>query len=147
MNGARASLPTSSTHMSSSVVKSRLKASREAIQAKEWEKVVDEANGALEYEGNNYNAQVFRGLALLHLKRYEDSEQAYRAAVKSQPTQLLAWQGLEKFYTERKAWDQVADVLFNLMDIALERYVCGQRHHIVATCLWNLPEAPPPCML
>jgi len=106
--------------MSSSLVKGKLKASRDAIQAKDWEKAVEEAKQALEYEADNYNAQVFRGLALLHLKRYDESEEAYKAAIKAQPSQLLAWQGLEKFYTERKSWDKLAEILQIIMNLALE---------------------------
>lgn len=107
--------------MSSSFVKGKLKASREAIQAKDWEKAEVEAKQILEYEADNYNALVFRGLALLHLKRYDESEEAYRDATKAQPSQLLAWQGLDKFYSERKAWDKQSEVLHKLMDLAVER--------------------------
>lgn len=35
---------------------------------------------------------VFRGLALLNLKKYDESEAAYRAAIDAQPSQMLAWQ-------------------------------------------------------
>ncbi|UZJ52503.1 hypothetical protein CBS101457_001823 [Exobasidium rhododendri] len=105
--------------MSSGFVKSKLKASREAIQGKKWETAVGEASQVLEYEADNYNAQVFRGLALLHLQRYDESEEAYRAATTSQPSQVLAWQGLEKFYREREAWKQLSEVLRRLMDLAL----------------------------
>lgn len=107
--------------MTSSFVKGKLKASRDAIQSKDWDKAEIEAKQILEYEANHYNALVFRGLALLHLNRFDESEEAYRAATKAQPTQLLAWQGLEKFYNERKEWDKQAEVLHKLMDLAVER--------------------------
>lgn len=106
--------------MSSSVAKARLKASREAIQAKQWDRAAEEAGAVLEAEPDNYNALVFRGLALLNLKQHEESESAYRAAVAVQPLQILAWQGLHKFYSETQAWDKLADVLRRQMDIALE---------------------------
>jgi superkiller protein 3 len=106
--------------MSSSFTKGKLKASREAIQAKDWEKAVEEAKQVLEYEAGNYNAYVFQGLALLNLKRYDESEEAYRAAIRSQPVQLLAWQGLERFYTEKKEWEKLGDVLLKLMDLAVD---------------------------
>lgn len=105
---------------SSSSAKGRLKASRDAIQAKDWERAEAEAKEALDYEADNYNALVFRALALLHLKRYDESEKAYQLATKLQPKQLLAWQGLEKFYSERKEWDKQAEVLRKLMKSAFE---------------------------
>jgi superkiller protein 3 len=106
------------TSMSSSFVKSKLKASRDAIQAKDWERAIHESDQALEHEANNYNAQVFRGLAQLQLKRYDESEKAYKAAIESQPSQALAWQGLEKFYTQREDWGNLSDVLQSLLDLS-----------------------------
>jgi superkiller protein 3 len=106
--------------MSSSSVKGKLKASRDAIQAKDWERAEVEAKQALEFEADNYNALVFRALALLHLKRFDESEKAYQLATKAQPKQLLAWQGLDKFYSERRDWEKQADVLRKLMDLAVE---------------------------
>lgn len=106
--------------MSSSFVKSKLKASRDAIQGKDWERAETEAKEALDHEADNYNALVFRALALLNLNRFDESEKAYQSAIKAQPNQLLAWQGLDKFYVERKAWDKQADVLRKLMNLALE---------------------------
>jgi superkiller protein 3 len=106
--------------MSTSFVKGKLKASRDAIQSKDWEKAETEAKGALEFEADNYNALVFRALALLNLNRFDESEKDYQLATKAQPKQLLAWQGLEKFYIERKSWEKQADVLRKLMDLAFE---------------------------
>lgn len=103
-----------------SFVKSKLKASRDAIQAKDWQRGADEARQVLEHESSNYNALVFLGLALLHLQQYDESKKAYLAAIKAQPGQLLAWQGLEKFYAERKDTGKQADILQKLVDLSLE---------------------------
>ncbi|PWN39848.1 TPR-like protein [Ceraceosorus guamensis] len=88
--------------MSSSFAKSKLKASRDAIQAKRWSEALESADAVLEHEVDNYNALVFKGLALLNLERYDESEHAYRAAARAQPDSPLAWQGLEKFFQQRK---------------------------------------------
>ena len=42
----------------STFVKPKLKAAREAIKNKDYEKARDQAQGALEYEPENYNAYV-----------------------------------------------------------------------------------------
>lgn len=45
-------------------------------------------------EHSNYNGLVFQGLCLTELGKYEESRDAYRKAIASQPTQALAYQGL-----------------------------------------------------
>ncbi len=78
--------------MSSSFAKAALKASREAIGKKDFDKALEEADKVLQYEPEHYQALVFRGLALLSLKRFEESETTYRKATQLKPTELLAWQ-------------------------------------------------------
>lgn len=106
--------------MSSSFTKAKLKTSREAIQAKDWQGALDAADQVVEHEADSYNGHVFRALALLNLERFDDSEAAYQKAIKVQPSQLLAWQGLEKFYTQRGQWEKAAGVLQREMDLAVE---------------------------
>lgn len=97
--------------MSTAYTKGKLKASREAIQAKDWASAIEAADSVLEQEADNYNAHVFRALALLNSQRYDDSQAAYRRAIKAQPATLLAWQGLEKFANERKDWAILEETL------------------------------------
>lgn len=106
--------------MSSAFTKSKLKASRDAIQKKEWQDAVDAANDVLEHESDNYNAIVFSALALLNLDRFQESEAAYQKAVHLQPNQLLAYQGLNKFYTQRKQYQQLAHILLQEADVHLQ---------------------------
>jgi superkiller protein 3 len=104
----------------SSVVKSKLKASREAIQAKDWNTAYAAAQEVLEHDAGNYNALVFKALAASNLNKDDESETLYERAITVQPTQQLAWQGLDRFLTERKSWPKLVDLLQRQADRALE---------------------------
>lgn len=106
--------------MASAYSKAKLKESREAIQQKRWDDARQAASDALEEDPVNYNANVFLGLALLNLTKYDESEQAYQKAIAAQPSQPLAYQGLEKFYTQRKEWEKLVRLLRTQADLALE---------------------------
>ncbi|KAE8185214.1 hypothetical protein CF336_g7503, partial [Tilletia laevis] len=145
--------------MSSAFVKSKLKSSRDAIKSEDWQQAADNAKTVLEYEPDNYNAIVFHALALLRLNKYDDSEAAYRKATELQPETVLAWQGLEKFYDDRKQPEKRAECARKQADIylqaedatkcaeALQRYISviteeggtAKRSH--ALQLW-LPSSP-----
>ena len=98
-----------------SYVKAQLKASREALSAKDCEAALQAADNVLNYEHDNYNALVFRGLALLGLKKYTEAEAAYRKATQVKPEELLAWQGLEKYYIEQHKPDQAIEIIQELL--------------------------------
>ncbi|KDN40890.1 TPR-like protein [Tilletiaria anomala UBC 951] len=117
-----------------SYVKTGLKASRDALASKSYAQALESADKVLQYESENYNALVFRGLALLHLKRLEESESTYRKATQVKPDEQLAWQGLEKFYTEQEKFDEAADTIRHLMDL----YVKAQDHVKCAETLQRL---------
>ncbi len=103
--------------MSSAYAKQKLKLSRDALAKKDWPSAAEAASSVLEQESDNYNANVFLGLALLNQEKFDESEAAYLKATRDQPTQLLAWQGLQKFYDQRKSWDKLRDVLYKLLDL------------------------------
>ncbi|KAI3483579.1 hypothetical protein L1887_53495 [Cichorium endivia] len=103
--------------MSSAYAKQKLKQSRDALAKKDWPAAADAATSVLEQEADNYNANVFLGLALLNQGKFDESEAAYIKATRDQPIQLLAWQGLQKFYDQRKSWDKLRDVLHQLLDL------------------------------
>lgn len=103
--------------MSSAYAKQKLKQSRDALAKKDWSAAAEAAYSVLEHESDNYNANVFLGLALLNQEKFDESEAAYLKATRDHPTQLLAWQGLQKFYDQRKSWDKLRDVLHKLMDL------------------------------
>lgn len=59
----------------SAIVKTKLKGARDAIAKKDYEKARDAAQQVLEYDPDNYFANVFLGVAYRNLKDYEQSEQ------------------------------------------------------------------------
>ncbi|CAL1707991.1 unnamed protein product [Somion occarium] len=101
----------------SAFVKNKLKAARDAIGKKDYITARDAALNVLEYESENYNANVFLGVAYLELGEIDNSEQAYRNAIGSNPDQILAWQGLTKLYEKSEKWDKYADTLQRLTDL------------------------------
>ena len=72
---------------------------------------------------NVMNRLVFKGLALLHLGQYAESEAAYSKAARIDPVQMLAWQGLEKAYESQKNWLKLMQMLEEVADLARRGYV------------------------
>lgn len=99
------------------IVKTKLKAAREAFTQKDYERAQQASAEVLEYEPDNYNANVFLGLALLNLKKTEDSERAYRKATALSPEQPLAWQGLSQLYDQACDWAKYTETLEHLAQL------------------------------
>ncbi|KAF8170200.1 superkiller protein 3 SKI3 [Mycena galopus ATCC 62051] len=104
-----------------SLVKAKLKAAREALSKKQYAAAKDAAEQALAFDPGNYNANVFIGLALLELGDFVQSEQAYRRAIDASPEQLLAWQGISKFYERTEQWDKYVETLRRLLDLFVQQ--------------------------
>ncbi|KAG7088368.1 hypothetical protein E1B28_012371 [Marasmius oreades] len=100
-----------------SIVKTKLKDALEAIGKKDYITAKKAVLQVLDYEPDNYNANVFLGLASLELEEYDQGEQAYKKAIDVKPEQLTAWQGISKFYERREDWDKYAGVLERLMNL------------------------------
>ncbi|KAJ3899280.1 superkiller protein 3 [Lentinula edodes] len=101
----------------SSIVKTKLKNARDFLGKKNFAGAKDAALQVLQYEADNYNANVFLGLASLELGEFSEGEQAYKRATELNPDQLLAWQGLSQFYERTKDWEKYSDVLRRLVDM------------------------------
>ncbi|KAK0197963.1 superkiller protein 3 [Armillaria mellea] len=142
-----------------SFVRTKLKAARDFIAKKDFAAARDSAEKVLEFEPDNYNATVFLGLALLELKDFDKSEQAYRRAIELNGEQLLAWQGLSKFYERTEAWDKYADTLHHLLGFfaksgdvvkcaeTIQKFVQSRREHghrlqVVDAISLYLPTSP-----
>jgi superkiller protein 3 len=54
---------------------------------------------------------MFRGLALMHLGRHEETEKCYIHAYRLQPTNPLAVKGIPKLYQEKKEWEKLGRFL------------------------------------
>jgi Flp pilus assembly protein TadD len=76
--------------------KLQLKAARDAIAQKNFEYAEQLCEDILELDPEHYTALVFSGLALKELERFDESKQRYQMAIKLQPGQLLAFQGILK---------------------------------------------------
>ncbi|VDB87360.1 unnamed protein product [Peniophora sp. CBMAI 1063] len=94
--------------MSTAFVKGKLKLARDALQRKDYEAARDAASAVLEYEGANYNAKVFLGLAQSELGDVAGSEATYKEAIALNGAQPLAHQGLAKVYEKAKKWEEYA---------------------------------------
>ncbi|CAG8506210.1 7556_t:CDS:10 [Funneliformis mosseae] len=100
-----------------SYIKASLKSAREALEAKNWEFAVTNCENVLKFENDNYMAHVFLGLAKLNLNRISESEQAYLRAIEINRSNLLAWQGLTKFYESQEKWSELAETLQEILNL------------------------------
>ncbi|KAG9127255.1 Superkiller protein 3 [Ceratobasidium sp. 392] len=99
------------------IVKTKLKASREAINKQEFAAALKAAEEVLTYDASNYLGNVLLGRAAFELSELEKSEQAYRKAIDLQPDQLLAWQGIEKLQEKTERWDDLDETLEREIEI------------------------------
>jgi superkiller protein 3 len=107
--------------MSSIQIRNNLKAARESIAKKEYDKSLELAKKVLSFEPRNYNALVFGGISLLYLDQYSDSEHLYREAVLVSETNPLAWQGLFNLFERQNNLDGVKEATLSLANIYTHR--------------------------
>ncbi|KAI9442528.1 TPR-like protein [Lactarius indigo] len=100
--------------MSTALLKSKLKAAKDALGKKDYQFAHDTSLQVLDYEPDNYHAKIFYGLSSLELGRIDQSEQTFQSAIKLNPQQLLGWQGLSKAYERGQKWSEYANVLTEL---------------------------------
>lgn len=100
-----------------SVTKIALRASKAALDRRDYDEAEEQAKKVLEVDADNYHAYVslpqtgvdllnlyrntFLGLALDQQNLFDESEQAYRVAATSKPDEALAWQGLIALYEKQ----------------------------------------------
>ncbi|KAJ8112204.1 hypothetical protein OPT61_g5378 [Boeremia exigua] len=78
--------------------KAALKAAKAAIDSKNWEEAVDQANAVLGKDPSNYFAKLFLGRANDGLSKYDDAAKAYNDATNIKPDDPQAWLGLRGLY-------------------------------------------------
>ncbi|KAI9468081.1 MAG: hypothetical protein EXX96DRAFT_591852 [Benjaminiella poitrasii] len=100
--------------------KADLKAAREAIGKKEFNEAVKACKRVLLWEGENYNAWVFLGVAYTGLENDEEAEEAYKRAIEINPETMLAWHGLVSFYEKRNKQDLLAKTINQLIPRLIE---------------------------
>ncbi|MCJ1274065.1 Superkiller protein 3 [Puttea exsequens] len=106
-----------------SSAKTALKAAKAALEAHRYEDAIEQVKAVLAADANNYNANVFLGLACEKLDQYEASEAAYRAAITAKNKDPLAWQGLISLYERQagKKLDEYHDAAMNLAQVFMEK--------------------------
>jgi superkiller protein 3 len=112
--------------MSSAQIKANLKAARDSIAKKDYEKAYDLSKKVLSFEPGNYNALVFAGVSLLNLGRFADSDKVYRDAVALSPSNPLAWQGLVNLYEKQDNLVGLKEASLALADIYSQAYTQAQ---------------------
>ena len=108
--------------MSATQIKNSLKAARESLVKKEYNKALDLARKVLTFEPQNYNALVFAGLSLLNLSQFAESEKAYKEAISLNRTNPLAWQGVINLFEKQGTIDKLKEASIALADIYSQAY-------------------------
>ena len=81
-----------------SAIKAALKAAKQAIDAGDYDKAIDEAHKVLASDAKNYFGLLFLGRASEKQGRLEDAAKAYRSAAEAKPEDSQAWLGLCSLY-------------------------------------------------
>jgi superkiller protein 3 len=84
--------------MTTKEAKASLKAARDEIRSKNYEKAAEQCRNVLKWEPMNYNALVMLGAAAQELGDYASAKEALKRAIDGQPDQVTAWQGLRALY-------------------------------------------------
>lgn len=105
--------------------KASLKAAKAALDAEDFDKVIEESLNTLKTDSKNYFAQVFLGRAYEKQTKSDDAAKSYHSAAKLKPDESTAWlglcsvyesQGSEKVDEYRKAAVKAAEVFLNADD-------------------------------
>ncbi|KAJ9117524.1 hypothetical protein QFC22_004374 [Naganishia vaughanmartiniae] len=98
-----------------STAKSKLKQIQKLLKEEQYDDVVSLTKELLKEEKGQgstvYNALVFAGVALTKLEKVDEAEKVYIQATKLFPALPLAFQGINKLYTETEQWDKLGDVV------------------------------------
>ncbi|KAI8975433.1 hypothetical protein BDF20DRAFT_606329 [Mycotypha africana] len=100
--------------------KADLKAAREAIGKKEYTEAIKACKRVLLWEGENYNAWVFLGVAHTNLENDDEAEEAYKRAIEINSNNMLGWHGLVSFYEKRKRYQQLTKTIDQLLPRLVE---------------------------
>jgi superkiller protein 3 len=106
-----------------SATKTALKAAKAALDAHKYEDAVEQVRAVIALDSSNYNANVFLGLAYEKQGQNENSEAAYRVAIKTKGKDPLAWQGLVTLYEKQanEKLDPYHDTVIHLAELYMER--------------------------
>ena len=105
-----------------SAAKNALKVAKGALDAKDFDKAIEEAKKVIAADSKSYHGYVFLGLALDKQNENEASEAAYKSAVSLKDNDLLAWQGLVSLYEKQtsKKLDEYHDAAISLAQLHMK---------------------------
>ncbi|KAF2459503.1 hypothetical protein BDY21DRAFT_338409 [Lineolata rhizophorae] len=98
-------------------VKASLKAAKAALDAKNYDETISQAEKVLTADAENYFACLFLGRALDQKGRQDEAANAYERATKIKPDDDQAWQGLRSVY-EKQGAKNVSKYVFVSMRLA-----------------------------
>ncbi|KXS97600.1 hypothetical protein AC578_5744 [Pseudocercospora eumusae] len=78
--------------------KSALKAAKSALDNKQYDQAIEQANSVLSSDPTNHFARLFLARALELQKKYDEAARHYRSAADARPDDSQAWQGLLSVY-------------------------------------------------
>ncbi|KAF3902770.1 hypothetical protein AA313_de0204418 [Arthrobotrys entomopaga] len=107
--------------MSKASGKAALKAIKTAVDQAKYEDARDLALKLLQNDPSSYAAHIYLGFALFRLHEVKDSEQTYQAAIKLNPSDPTAWQGLTTLYEETQQIDEYLDIVKELLLIYMRK--------------------------
>ncbi|KAJ9098148.1 hypothetical protein QFC21_004477 [Naganishia friedmannii] len=102
-----------------STSRSKLKQIQTLLKEEQYEDVVSLAKELLKEEKGKvsppvYNALVFAGVALTKLGKVQEAEKVYLQATRLFPALPLAFQGINKLYTETEQWEKLGGLMQGL---------------------------------
>ncbi|KFY95136.1 hypothetical protein V500_02920 [Pseudogymnoascus sp. VKM F-4518 (FW-2643)] len=109
--------------------KAALKSIGSAIQARNYDDAVSQAQKLLANDPQHYQGNLFLGFAFDKVHKVAEAEQAYDRATKSKPEDPQAWQGLVKLYENQgsakvDAYQNAATRLATIYVELDDRYKC-----------------------
>ncbi|KAF7198118.1 Superkiller protein 3 [Pseudocercospora fuligena] len=78
--------------------KAALKAAKTALDNKQYDQAIEQANSVLSSDPSNHFAKLFLARALELQKKYDEAAKHYRSAADAKPDDSQAWQGLLSVY-------------------------------------------------
>lgn len=83
---------------SSNKAKQCVKEARKSLQEKDYHAALEHCEWALKLDPQNYNALVFKALALQETRQIKQAVESFERAISFEPEQILAWKGLCGYY-------------------------------------------------
>ncbi|KAF3942059.1 hypothetical protein ABW19_dt0202542 [Dactylella cylindrospora] len=107
--------------MSKATAKGYLKTARAAVDQGKWDEALVLSRKALDQDPSSYYGYIFLGMTQAARNEFKDSEDAYRNAIKHNPAESTAWQGLFTLYENFQQVDEYLDAARELAMIYMKK--------------------------